>query len=313
MTVEPEYVEEPPESRVELDPFARYNWKTVESKESWDEVLDRAAAAKSAAEWRSMLSDDTDRKAAIIHVNNYNREKWLKRVGKYGLEYRDIRYSEPYDGYAHKFHDTDIHDPERNTYAVIAQNADVADKMEEAELELGGHERHDTVGEMLGFPECCRNHFNDIWVDNYDRGLTDPMYEAACNTPSAEIVTDSENIRLTSPKAYTNTMWRYFGWAFITHLPCSFECEESAKIGKQRHEIMKEAGYGDTANKLYTWLDQPFVWDGLHSIANIRNKHVTATAGTSSYWSKKRIEWRREHFPRVKPIYTAEDAASINF
>jgi len=312
MTVTPTYVEDAPENRVELDPFARFNWKTVESKEMWKDALINAEIAKSEAEWRSVLSDKTDRKAAIIHINNFNREKWLRRMGEYGLAYRDIRYSEPYEGFAHKFHPTTIDDPRRNTYAVIAKDDDVADKMEEAELEMEGHERHGTVGKLLGFPDCCRSQFNDIWVDNWDRGLTDPMYEVACNTPSAREITDADNIRLEDPEAYTNVMWRYFGWSFITHIPCSFECEESAAIGEARHEIMHEAGYGGAADMLYGWLDQPFVWDALHSIANIRNMHVTATAGTSSYWSKKRVEWRREHFPQMKPFYTEEDLARIH-
>jgi len=92
-------------------------------------------------------------------------------------------YSEPYGGFAHEFSPTDKNDLERITYSVIAENPDIADKMEEAENEMQGHERHDTVGELLGFPDCCREFFNKDWLDG---SIRDPMYEISCNTPSAE-------------------------------------------------------------------------------------------------------------------------------
>lgn len=311
MTVEPSYVDNPPDT-IELKPFARFNWKTSDSRDMYAEEMDEFPRAKHEAEWLSVKDGRTDRKAAIIHVRDHNRERWIERVGKHDLAYRPIRYSKPYDGFAHKFHPTDKSDPRRITYSVIAQNEDIADKMKEAELERQGQDRHDVIGELLGFPDCCRSFFGDVWVDNYELGLTDPMYEVACNTPSAEEITDRTNVRVAKPEAYTNVLWRYFGWSFITHIPCSFECEESVEIGEARHEIMKENGFADAAEAAYEWMDQPATWDGLKRIATIKNMHVTGTAGTSCYWDKKRVEWRREHFPQMKPVYTADDYASIN-
>lgn len=275
------------------EPFTKNNWKTAKARDTWRDLLRRAQRGRDMAEWKSLLDDRTERKAAIIHVNNYNREEWLTRVGKHGLAYRDIRYTEPYDGFSHKHFDTDINDPRRLTYAVIATNEDVADKMEEAELEMGGREKHDVVGEFLNFPECCREFFLNHWVDE---GYVDPMYEVTCNTPSAHPVDgDPNTIVIEDGSPWLNELWRYFGWSFPTHIPCSWECEEAIEVAKHRGQLMAENGYREEANTLYNWLDEPMVWSGYKGIAHIRNEHMIGSAGTSSYWDEKTLIWGEEH------------------
>lgn len=291
--IKPQYDEDSPSYDIDIEPFTKTNWKTAAARDLWKEVLDRAAQAKHYAEWRSVASPKTDRKAAVIHIDNYNREKWLERLSELDLVFREIRYSEPYGGFSHKFYPTDKSDPNRITYSVIAQNNDIADKFKEAELEMGGKERHEIVGKFLGFPECCRNFFNSEWIDE---GHTDPMYEISCNTDSAQVVDDDpEDILVQEPHPYTNIMWRYFGWSFITHMPCSWDCEHSKEIGKARHEIMKEGGYEEASDKMKEWLADPFVWTGYHRLAHIRNQYLIGTSTTSNYWSKKRVVWKRVH------------------
>jgi len=293
--IQTEYADNTPDYNIEIEPFTKTNWKTASSRDLWRDVLRRAAQAKHVAEWKSVISDKTDRKAAVIHVNNSNRERWLERISNTDLVFREIRYSKPYDGFSHKFYPTDQQDLERITYSVVAQNPDIADKFKEAELEMQGHERHSTVGEFLGFPECCRNFFNDAWIN---QGKTDPMYETSCNTDSAEAIDeDNEDVILKEPSPFSNIMWRYFGWSFVTHIPCSWDCEKTVEVGKARKEIMEENGYEEAANQLEEWLNLPFVWTGYHRLAHIRNRHVIGTSTTSNYWSKKRVVWRREHQP----------------
>lgn len=290
--IEPSYHEKFGEYKVDTGSFTKHNWKSAESREAWSEWFESIPRAKGHVEWRSVLDPDTDRKAAIIHVNNINREQWLQRISEHDLHYRPIRFNRPYDGYAHEFTPADPQDPERVTYAVIAEDPDIADKMEEAETEMQGRERHDTVGELLGFPECCRNFFYEDWVN----GCRDPMYEISCNTPSAEMVDDDPNhVHVMDPNTGTNIMWRYFGISYITHMPCSWECEESIEIARERYRIMKETGFGDEADRLNEWLEQPFVWSGYHGMAHIQNTHATCNVNSSNYLDEKRVIWRGDY------------------
>lgn len=275
------------------EPFASTNWKTKESRDRWGEALDDIVKAHYLSEWMSVISDKTDRKAAIIHVNNYNREKWLKRVGEYDLSYRAIRYTQPYEGFSHKFIPTGRHDPERLTYAVVAQNGDLADKFYEAETELESEEKHDIVGELLNFPECCREFFQKVWVEQEH---IDPIYEISCNSDNATAIDgDRQNILIEDPEPWNNVMYRYFNWTYLTHLPCSWDCEESKKVAKMRGEIMADNGYKDAANNLHRWLSEPMVWTGHKALAHIRNAHMIGSTGTSTYWNEKRIVWGDRH------------------
>lgn len=310
MTVEPKYVEtdihgnplteeqkqwiEDTELVVD-EPFTKTNWKTKQARDEWSDMFYRMARAKDAAEWLSVSDDRSDRKAAIIHVRNSNREEWLERISDIGLVFRAIRYSEPYDGFSHVTRTTSKKDPERITYSVIAQNKDIADKFVEAETEMSGEDRHHTVGEFLAFPKCCRDFFMDVWVDQFQ---IDPLYEIACNSSCSEPIDgDPENILLRDPEPWANIFWRYFGVSFITHLPCSVDCEDSYKVAKTRGEIMADNGYREEANKLWEWLREPFIWTGHNALAHIRNRYIIGSSGTSEYWSKKRVVWGQEHEP----------------
>lgn len=285
-----------------VEPFTVTNWKTAESRDVWKDLISRMAEAQREVEWLSVMDGETDRKAAIIHVNNYNREKWLRRLGENNLVYRDLLYSEPYDGYSHQHFPTDIHNPERFTYAAIAQNNDVLDKMEEATHELVGHEGHNLKGKMLGFPKCCRDFFGEVWSM---REQIDPMYEVACNTDSAEMIDGNPNkIRITDPNPGANVLWRYFGMNFITHIPCSFDCEDSIEIARNRYRLMVENGYEEEANALTKWLNLPFTWSGLHSQALVKNEHMIGLTKTSTYVNEKEIVWgERQPTESVTPDY----------
>jgi hypothetical protein len=284
------------EDKVRPSGFTKTNWKTIEAKRKWKELLKQMAHAKSEAEWRSVMSDKTDRKAAIIHIKNQNREKWLKRIGEHDLHFRPIRYTKSYEGFAHEHTGTAENDPDRMTYSVIAQNADVADQMEHAEKKKGGFERHNEVGKLLGFPKCDRDWFWDNWgTDATTDGWTDPMYEIAANSDSAEAIDgDRENVLITDPNPLNNILYRYWGMSFITHMPHAFDCKHSAEIGKARGEIMAESGLQDVANAMHTWLDQPMVWEGHLGIAHVKNDAWIGSANSSGYWSKKRIVWGEE-------------------
>jgi len=290
--IEPYYPPNSPDYHLELDPFSTYNWKTVQSRDNWQESLRKAANAKSYAEWKSVSDSETDRKAAIIHVYDNTREEWMRRIGEEGLHFRPIRYVEPYNGFAHSHPSTTKSDPNRITYAAISENPDVADAMEEAELELTGAEKHEAVGELLGFPTCCTKHFNDIWLSEE---IYDPMYEISCNSNEAEVVDgNEESVILPDVNPGANILWKYFGWSFITHIPCSWSCEESIDIARERYRIMTEGPYGDVADLLVKWLSEPAEWSGYHGIATVKNRHIIGVSGTSDYWSKKTVYWNEK-------------------
>lgn len=292
--IEPQYHPKADElGNVRFDkPFTKTNWKTTSSKEMWEDMFPRIQRARNFAEWYSCIDEKTNRDAAIIHVNNTNRERWMKRVGEYDLHFRDIRYSEPYNGFSHKHYPTSKDNPNRITYAVISPDEEVVERVKAAELQKLEKDKHEVVGKHLGFPKCCREFFLNDWVD----GHIDPIYEITCNTDSVEKVDgDPEHLRVTNAHPRTNIMWRYISLGFITHLPCSWDCEHSKDVAQERYRIMVENGFQEEAEALYKWLKLPMVWSGWKGIAHLKNKYAIGETSTSSYWSEKKIEWVRQN------------------
>ncbi len=78
-------------------------------------------------------------------------------------------------------------------------------------------------------------------------------------------------------------------------MPCSWECEESAEIARQRYRIMKENGYEQEADWINQWLSQSMVWSGYHGQAHIQNSHCTAKVNSSCYLDEKVVKWKGDY------------------
>ena len=305
MTVDPRYHDRFGDYDPDVDSFASYNWKSKAAKDQWNDLVDRMMNVSAAAEWQAVLDDEAPRKLALVNVSHGNMESWLTRAGKHGLVTRTLQYVEPYSGFAHGHTHTGRDNPERLCFTAVAETEDVLDAAEEAYESEDSATKHSRLGELLGFPACCRDHFLENWLGEPSH---DPMYEAACNTPSAERVeaTDEyDHVRVTDPSPWVNPMWRYFGLRFITHLPCSFECEASERIAYHRGRLI-EAQDEEAAHALKSWLDAPFTWSGHNAIAHIRNEAVAAQVNSSPYLQEKRITWKGEHAPGGKVPGTSD-------
>lgn len=283
-----------PANRVRLTPHVKTNWKTLDARTGHAETMAEVRSARREAEWHSVVADSTDRQAALVSVSNVNRERWLEIVSEYDLIYRPLRYTQGYDGFTHQHRPASPQDPDRHTFSVVAANTDVADAMEAAH-DPDEPTDHDTIGALLGFPACCREAFEQWFIDEQ---RVDPIYEIACNTGSAETIDgDRERVHLPDPEPWANVMYRYFGWSLLSHLPCSFDCEASHAVAEGVGEVMVDAGYRDEANALWYWLREPTTWTATNGLCHVRNQHFIGGANSGAYWSRKEVVWREPHAP----------------
>lgn len=306
MTIKPRYHDYFGETTMEIEPYIGENWYSAEPREQWAELKRRMRYLKGEAEWRSVIDDDTDRKAAIIYLNHSNMERWVDRAGEHELRFEPIRYTEPYEGFSHTHYPTDPDDPERIVYAAIGENQDVVDKMKEAEKNMESADKHEVVGELLGFPSCCRDFFNDVWLGegglngvDMSEGRRDPIYEITCNTPSAErryYNEDEETIVIKDGSPWNNIMWRYFGIGFLTHMPCSWECEKAEEVAIERAWIMNELDR-EAGQAMKEWLDMNQKFTSHNGIATVTNGLMKGQTQTDTYFNKKRILWNEEPDP----------------
>ncbi len=90
------------------------------------------------------------------------------------------------------------------------------------------HIRNDNkLGEMLGYPDCCRNFYDEKYNDATEFG-DEYCFFSIANTKEA-------------PLFYTNNMLRFFGVTLLSHFPCSYNCVNSLFQAKRRLEAIRRA------------------------------------------------------------------------
>jgi len=265
------------------------NWKTKHSMEAYQTDLRRIGGLIDPQSWERIFDDRFERKISIIQIPNRKQEKWARRVGEHGLSYRLIQYTAPFDGFRHSTQEAHPINPDKISRAVVGQSEDAVERAIDAFESHNAIEKNEIIGELLGYSECCRDFFNDCWVE---KEVKDPIYEMACNTSNIEVLDEyGHEILVEDLEPWCNVLWRYWGWTFLDHIPCSFDCEGSIENAKNKMEWAKEEGFEQEVETLYDWLSMPTEWSGMRSLARISNPHLIGSANSSLYWNKKTVIW----------------------
>lgn len=91
---------------------------------------------------------------------------------------------------------------------------------------LDNSEDVNRFGELLGFPECCRAFYRKNWET------------AQCLQGDFALLT-ADATPVFPYNGWTNYLAQYFQYSLISHFPCSFTCEHTARLGAQAHEFLQ--------------------------------------------------------------------------
>ncbi len=267
MTVEPHYPIDY-DGDLEISRFTRHNWKTKASREHWKEDLRACQNGYPLVEIAAVGSKKSPRKLAIVDRGQLRNESYVNQIAEHGLETATV-----------------------HNRALVGTDTDVVEDAVDAFKAEDAHR----LGELLGYPECCIDAFEERVDDEH----AVPIYEIACASDNAVEAPDRETIRLEEPDPLLNIIWAYKGWRFISHIPCSFDCDESRDLAQTHGELYREVGFGDEAERLWEFLGTPVTWTGLHGMSNIRNGYLIGSTNTPPYWSKKTVVWKEEHADKL--------------
>jgi len=264
---------------LEVLPFTRIVFYNKELKSIWKEKINRISRAHNAVEYQTVLKGY--RKCATLHISPKNMESVLKRIAEDGLVWLPISKTGAYEGFSHK------HLPpsgDWNYYGVLARSMEDALEFYNASVK-GIKTDHTTIGKLLGYPECCINFFNEIWPNYYD-----PIFQAAerTNDHRYEETNFSKIIYIENPYPEANQTLRYVGIRITSHLPCSFKCEETKKIGKYWIKTMEEID-PEAMEWALEILSSPIVWDSYHGVVEVWTPYFIVISNTFPYMEKKRI------------------------
>lgn len=144
------------------------------------------------------------------------------------------------------------------------------------------------IGELLGFPPCCREFFQQTWVQGRWMDTTWPMVAAGATGHQATV----------SGPVECNILLRWLGVRWIPHLPCSFECEATAAFGQRMRDVMSR-GFPAEAAWMDELLDSPVEWSSWHGIAEIKTPVVTVSAKTDATAEKLVVRRKGSTYPEA--------------
>lgn len=258
-------------------PHAREIWqpRIAQITQVWEQV-ERLLVARSA------------RPSALQNISPENLPGLLKEVAKDGLVAVPLAQVPRVNGYQAASHAREAGDWDYRV--AITSFAHVAEW-----TEAWATNNNDAIGKLLGYPECCRKFFNQIWVAERWFDTTWPM---AANTPEGKhlIAPAIEGISIPG-NLKANILWRWHGVRTVSHLPCSFGCKASEAMGEATLQVMASSGFAEEADWLREILSWPVEWSALHGIAEIRTPISRTSVATDATAGKVSVRYQGTRYP----------------
>ncbi|MEK9767585.1 MAG: hypothetical protein VW683_01580 [Betaproteobacteria bacterium] len=161
---------------------------------------------------------------------------------------------------------------------------------------LSSVEANRIIGELLSYPDCCIDFFNDVWI----RGqYIDTTWQQAVNTIGEDYMNweNEDRVVQVNQNPYTTQLGRWYGCRIAYHLPCKFDCKPSIALGKQMESVWRSLGWGDDFDMLHEVLSWPMEWSALHGIAEIKTPIHKISTRTDSTFEKYTVQGIGERYP----------------
>ena len=149
----------------------------------------------------------------------------------------------------------------------------------------------EAIGELLGYPKCCRRFFHEVWVDHGLRDTTWPMAVASAGRLESSRVLEVQG----PPQA--NILWRWMGVRAVSHLPCRFDCAATVELADRLLQVGRAHGFGEEVDWMLEILSWPVEWSCLHGIAEIKTPLLKVSANTDATGSKYVVRRRGDRYP----------------
>jgi len=255
----------------------------------WEPRLNRVSKLYNDTELVTVLNGMRD--IYIHHVNSERIRDSLEFFLANNLKFYPTNESALYEGFSHKHIPPKKGEP-YHVYgaAVLEGNEKIGEEFKRINISPSDHDR---IGEMLGYPKCCRDFFTEVWATD----SIDPIYESALNTDNVEsIPVDGEKKDMLRVKCnpYANQMLRYFGIRLTPHLSHSMTCEDTIKMGKEWEKVMRKLD-NEATDWLIELLSMPVKWDCYKGVAIIDTpifRGVTSSDGVLYHKRVENVGWK---------------------
>ncbi len=251
-----------------LKDFARRQWSSGAARALWEPRIVRFGAQYLAAERESV--ELGVRPAALQHIQPEALPEFAKRAGRRGLAVVPLSIEGRPESYAAAPVERDASGPW--DYRIVFTRPEAAGHFAEA-WEAGDD---NTIGELLGYPECCRKHFINTW----GAGSVDPTWNMC----------DHEG----GPRE-ANILLRWAGVRYVPHLPCAFNCQASVSLGQKIRELVapQERAWADEL------LDSPMIWSSLNGLGEVMTPLFTLNFRSDASEDLREIRRSSSKYPEA--------------
>lgn len=287
-----------------LPEWTRVMWTTPAARAKWDEIIHNIVGAWLRLERWTVVDGARDSCLTFCEPHNLPElARWATKHGVLVLPIAQVGVSDQYSAAP-----LPIAAGRPWQYRVIVCQPQHADAWLEAWS--GGKANNEKIGELLGFPECCRRFFSRVWVDEKYLDTTWPMavnggYALGTDT---EALFETVGLRRVKVGGFDacNILWRWMGVRAVAHLPCSFNCPETVKVAKMFRAVGDAREFGewlDFTDEILSW---PVEWSALHGIAEIKTPILKVSSRTDMTAEKYVVQ-------REGSSYPLEGASGISF
>ncbi|MDP5273699.1 hypothetical protein [Chengkuizengella axinellae] len=279
----------------EIPPFARMSWVSKEVKDQWEARMQKACKVYSRLELETVKHGIRD--CTTRHISGNNLEYEMEQLAKDGLVFLPIRKVGTYSGFAHK-HPPVLQGKPWAYYGVVSKEPEKAWLFSHSSNNNSKVD-HETIGQLLGYPKCCRDFFDSVWLDGY----IDPVWQQALNSKEENIKNKKEQfIRVKDTVNHeNNVMLRYIGVRIVPNIPCSLDCSHSLENARKWIELGKELNLEGVDDLIYL-LKLPVEWDCQKGIAYISTPLFKIETNSMTCYPKHVVQKEGTEFPKGTPL-----------
>jgi len=262
-----------------LAEFTRFSWANDEARTVWEPRIRNVGDCLNELEWRSIL--EGVRACALTSVAPDQLESFAAMLANNGLTMVSLEKVAVQDLYANSFKRPQEGEP-FHYWCAIGRASDV-------HLFESAYSRHDdgAIGRLLGYPSCCIDFFNRVWVNE---GFVDTTWPMAQNTANKRVISPTH---LEIEEASSgNQLLRWLGMRVAIHLPCSFDCQPTVELAKKLTGVARSAGFHQEMDWLEEMLSWPIEWTALNGHLEITTPVGTIFSVTDATAETYRVSYK---------------------
>jgi hypothetical protein len=282
----------------QMPPFTRIAFASKEAKTEWAKKMHEAKFVFDTLEQLSVRKGL--RSCTTTHISDKNLEQRAKELEEQGLYFTPIRKVNAYGGFAIT-HAEFNPNHEWGWFGSLSSSQQDSERWARAYHDFD----HETMGTLLGYPECCRKFF----LENWTKGYIDPVWQQAHNTHhSSRRDITNETIYLNNADNWqSNQLLKYISIRLVPHISCSMDCKHTHEQATKWAELyIDEYGYDKNMQTVQELLSMPIEWSALHGMSYIVTPIFKIESNSVTCHPKYTVQLNGKHYPE-------ESATGLHF